>query len=336
MELLKRYFVIVFVLGLSLGLVTAALAAADSKQPLTIQESDRTGAELSLPVFEDRSIPVARVAQSIDPPGTLPNGEKPSPDKERFSSLPNLSRSSTGSAFLANPAAQLPLAPPLPAGSEDFAICLESKRVWGTVGAGETVTVTVNGVQMGASLADDLGFFWTTLYDDTGNRPGLSAGDVVIIYSAGVQQASVTLRDIAGDLDVVNDTVSGVIGGSGFPLDVTVYAREEEPSMTAYTQIATTDGSGNFSVDFTGTWDFFGDDRALVAYNENGVEVHRHIYAQRLVVLPYPLLNIVGWTTPGVDVTATVYLPDGNTIRDRSLPVRRSAHRRSRIPWVRV
>lgn len=64
------------------------------------------------------------------------------------------------------------LTPPLP-GSADLAICMASDRVWGIVGAGETVTVTVGVTQTGAALADGIGFFWTTLYDGSGDQPDL-------------------------------------------------------------------------------------------------------------------------------------------------------------------
>lgn len=209
-----------------------------------------------------------------------------------------------------------PLSPPMP--GADLAVCLATERVWGVVGVGETVTVAVNGAQMGADLADGVGFFWTTLYDSSGDRPGLGAGDAVAIYADGAQESSVTLRSITGQVDVVNDVVAGSIGGAtGFPLDVTVYfADGGEPSLTAYSQTVSTDGSGNFSADFTGIWDIIADDAMVVGYVEDGVEVHQHIYASRIVVLPPPFGSVNGWTAPGLVVTATAYSATA-TVRDQ-------------------
>ena len=72
-----------------------------------------------------------------------------------------------------------------------------------------TVTVTVNGEQMGADQADHIGYFWTTLYDSTGNRPGLTSGDQVVLYQDGTRLRSLTLRSISGQINADEDTVTG-------------------------------------------------------------------------------------------------------------------------------
>jgi uncharacterized repeat protein (TIGR01451 family) len=146
----------------------------------------------------------------------------------------------------------------------------------------------------------------------------LSSGDTVIIYHNGVLSANLTLRSISGEIDVLSDVVSGTIGSVSSPISVTVYRSRfewDEPLMTSYSQTVSTDGSGNFAADFTGIWDFFADDRVMVAYVQNGVEAHQHIYANRMVVQPSPANGIVGWTTPGAAITATVYLSDVTTIK---------------------
>jgi len=209
-----------------------------------------------------------------------------------------------------NHAEAFPLAPPMPSAA-NLAICMDSNRVWGSVGAGETVTVTVNGAQMGATHANTLGFFWTTLYDANGNRPGLDDGDVVEIYHEGVLAVSVTLRAITGQVDVVNDVVSGAIGGSGFPISVTVYAPEGEPALTSYSQTVSTDGAGNFSADFSGMLDLVIWEEPTVAYVDNGVEVHRHVRPDAgLLVRPWPFNLVVGYTAPGAAVTVTLHFSD--------------------------
>jgi uncharacterized repeat protein (TIGR01451 family) len=204
-------------------------------------------------------------------------------------------------------AANVVLAPPLPEAA-DLAVCQSSKRVWGLAGPGETVTVTVDGTQMGAALADGNGFFWTTLYDGNGDRPGLSGGETVAIYHDGVLLDSTNLRTIAGSFDVVTDLVSGTIGGLSSPISVTVYVGSIEPSLVSYSQTVSSNGSGNFVADFTGILDLVYWDSVQVAYVEDDIEVHRHVYADsNLLVLPLPFNSVEGTAPPGSVVTATVY-----------------------------
>jgi uncharacterized repeat protein (TIGR01451 family) len=217
------------------------------------------------------------------------------------------------STFAAGGFAQGPylLAPPMP--GEDLAVCMTTDRVWGILGARETVTVEVNGGQMGASLADDVGFFWTTLYDydDDGDRPNLDVGDAVAIYHNGAQAASVTLRSISGQIDVVNDIVTGTIGGAGLGFAVTVYVGSPEPSMTSYSQVVSTDGSGYFTADFSGVFDLNVWHEAMITYEDSGVGVHKHVYpANTLLVRPVPWNGVRGTAPPGTPVTVTLYHTD--------------------------
>lgn len=203
--------------------------------------------------------------------------------------------------------------PPLP-GDSDFVIGMTWDRVWGVSTPGTTITITVNGTQMGAALADGAGFFWTTLYNANGNRPTLDNGDIVAIYEGGVLADSVTLRSITGNIDVLNETVTGNISGLA-STNITLYPGFEEPNLTAYSQTTTTDGSGNFTADLSSNWNFTADERAVVAYVDGDIEVHQMLYAQRLIVQPFPLTAIVGYNTPGTLVTATVYFSDGVSVR---------------------
>ena len=305
-------------LSLALGLLWAMIphlaAEAQAANPgLTVDLPDDATWSQMVP---DDTAPVARTSADASAPAPPPSERTPpnfAPPHGRR--MPPDGQQIAGGAPLFAPAGArsqgaAPLTPPLP-GSTDLAICMTSDRVWGIVGVGETATVTVDGAQMGAALADGNGFFWTTLYDGNGDRPNLSGGETVAIYSEGAQEASVTLRSISGQIDVVNDVVSGTIGGTGFPINVTIYAPWGEPSMTSYSQTVSTDGSGNFGADFTGVWDFVVWDEAMVAYVEDGVEVHRHIYpGNSLLVRPWPWNQVMGCAAPGTTVTATVYLSD--------------------------
>ncbi len=207
-----------------------------------------------------------------------------------------------------------PQAPPLP-GPADIVVSMGSDRVWGIVGAGERVTVTVDGVQMGAALADANGFFWTTLYAGSGYRPALSGGETVAIYHEGVQAAATTLRATTGALDPLLNEAAGTIPASS-PIDVIVYPGWEEPGVTTYSQTVTSDASGNFVASFAGTFDLVADGSAVAAYVENGIEVQQRLYAHRLVVQPFPFSSVLGYTTPDSAVTATVYLSDATTVKE--------------------
>jgi uncharacterized repeat protein (TIGR01451 family) len=339
-----RLFILVVVVLFSLGLVGGALAAAESMQRITVLDS-QIDLSLTVPLREqvfparitapEASVPVASPQDQIQPtrqdellppevlalmhsaenqsmvialPANIPTHDRSAASSPAF---PDFSTESGAQAVASQRTAQgyTPMTPPLPSGSEDLVICLESQRVWGIVSAGETVTVTVNGTQMGADQADENGFFWTTLYDSDGNLPNLAAGDQVDIYSNGALLASADLRDITGEVDVVNDEIDGSIGGStGFPLGVTAYVAggsSGEPSMLSYSQTVNTVGSGDFTLDFSGIWDIIADDTFEVAYAEGNVEVHQHIQATRIVVNPPPFRSVNGWST-GV-VTVTVY-----------------------------
>lgn len=243
----------------------------------------------------------ARVAGEITAPGSAP-GSARSSTTEGYT----LAASSAGKAGPTLQGGPILMSPPL-AGDANFVVSKDSDRVWGFVGAGELVTVTVGGVQMGAARADGNGFFWTTLYAADGQRPNLSGGEAIAIYAEGTQVAGVTLRAITGAADPLLDNVDGVIGGVSSPLSVTVYTGWDEPGPTAYSQTVSTDGSGAFTVDFSDHWNMIADESPTVAYVENGIEVHQRVYAHRLIVLAAPSFGILGFAFPGDVLDITIY-----------------------------
>lgn len=225
-----------------------------------------------------------------------------------------------GMASSADPVASLGgvsalAAPPVP-GNGDTVLSLGSKRVWGVVGAGETITVTVNGTQMGASRADAVGFFWTPLYVPEGTRPALVAGDVVTIYVEGSPRHEVTLRAVSAALDIVADEIEGTI--TSLPnTELTLYALDDvvpEPTMTTFSTTVTTSVTGAFSSDFGGEWPFVGWDHVVVAYVDDGLQVQAPVYAtESLMVRPAPWNWVFGRVAPGEAITITVYESDGTT-----------------------
>jgi uncharacterized repeat protein (TIGR01451 family) len=296
--------------GTEAGSPPDRVPAGSAVGPLSLPSSVRAARQASTPPA------VPRRAESVEPVSALspvlPHGEIRPPEFGVAALGTN-----DVSALADSVHGLMPMSPPL-AGSTDLVVCMTTDRVWGLVGAGETATVTVDSVQMGAAQADDTGFFWTTLYDAGGNRLVLDGGEDVAIYHDSIS-ATVTLRTISGTVNIVNDVVSGTIGGISSAISVTVYVGWDEPSMTSYSQTVSTDGSGNFSADFAGIWDFVGWDGAVLAYVEDGVEVHRHVYpAPTLQVRPFPWNWVFGQAAPGEQVTATVFLSDSTTIKDQA------------------
>lgn len=204
--------------------------------------------------------------------------------------------------------------PPMP-DTADFVVDTDSDRVWGVVTPGATITVTVDGVQMGAALADNVGFFWTLLYDAGGSRHALMSGDTIAIYENGAQQSATTLRAITGQIDVVADVVSGNVDGWASST-ITLYPTFDTPDLAMLSWNTTTSPSGDFSLDLSADWNLIADERVVVAYVENDIAVYGKLYAQRLIVQPFPWGNLLGYATPGAQVTGTIVMSDGISIRD--------------------
>ncbi len=309
---------VVGLLAICLILLNGQAATAKTRPAYSIQhQSPRLTAQAAqdaehLPQPSGSMNPIAPRTEGFSP-SHWPNraGAKPPASVVRDERQPalDLLRARGGAPAFATgnlAQAQQLLAPPMP--GEDLAVCMTTDRVWGVLGARQTVTVEVDAQQMGASLADDVGFFWTTLFDANGDRPHLIGGEEVAIYHDGVQAASMTLRSISGQIDLANDIVSGTIGGADFPIDVRVYVGSPEPSMTSYSQTVSTDNQGYFVADFSGVFDLIAWHEAMVTYEDNGVEIHKHVYAPNsLMVRPVPWNGVRGTAPPDTAVVVTLY-----------------------------
>ncbi|MFZ5808602.1 MAG: hypothetical protein ACOY16_04890 [Chloroflexota bacterium] len=207
--------------------------------------------------------------------------------------------------------------PPM-VGEADFVVCMSSHRVWGMADPLSVVTITINAEQMGAHQSDHRGYFWTPLYDDTGHNPGLTAGDEVSIFQDGVKLDDLILKQVNGEIDAQNDTVSGRIEGVSSAISVTIYTAVGEPTQTSYSQTVSTDASGNFSADFSGVYDWLTWDEGVVVYKDGNIEVHKHVYAKpAIMVRPAPYNWVFGMTEPNMPVTVTLYESDGTTVKEQ-------------------
>ncbi len=313
-----------FRLSLAIGLGGALLIALSVLLPATAQTLGR-------PILEAPVSAVNNLTQAV-PSNSDVTGVPTQPERQptpafkpqTASALAALSPATASGAAVSLDAilgtSTVAAPPPMP-GDSSYVIGMDSDRVWGMVMGGNTVTVTVDGVQMGAARADGNGFFWTTLYNLDGDRPYLDGGETVVIYNDGSVAVSTTLRTVAAQVDPLANIVRGAIGGTGFPLGVTLYFGEGEPTTNSRTQTATTDISGTFTVTTTSSWDILGDDQVVVAYTENSADIYQRVYAQRMVVLPFPHNRVVGWTTPNTTITLTVYQSDQTTIREQHVGI---------------
>jgi uncharacterized repeat protein (TIGR01451 family) len=190
-----------------------------------------------------------------------------------------------------------------------FTVDLFHGRVWGKVGPGELVTVTGPGSVYGAARADATGFFWTPLWDSTaGTEVAINDGDTFNFYVDGALDATITARDVTGQVDVLNDRVTGNIPGVSAGTAVTVTLKDwsgGEPEPGAPQATVTTDGSGNFTADFSGSVNISPMYWATVDYAV-GSAVRDHLSSAG-VFLVDSYQTVEGYAQPGQTVTATIY-----------------------------
>jgi uncharacterized repeat protein (TIGR01451 family) len=195
-----------------------------------------------------------------------------------------------------------------------FTVDLFHDRVWGVVDPGELVTVAGPGGAYGAARADASGFFWTPLWNaSTGTEIDIDDGDVIDFYVDGALAATVTVRDVSGQVDVVNDRVTGHIAGvpAGTPVTVTLKpgaGGEPDPGMPQAT--TTTDSSGNFSADFSGSVNIAPRHWATVDYVAGSIVRDHLTPAGVFFVDSYG--SVRGYARPRQTVTATIYVGTGS------------------------
>lgn len=321
----KRLVTLLVALILSFVLVSAVLAGADSARQRVTEAVSSPVTLDSVQIPEPNLIASANTiekqrsdsdVQESDEPEAEPSALPPFfADQPGFDFTGGAAR--LGSSGSADPRPGLNSSsygvlsnPPMPFDG-DFVIDMETDRVWGVQNPGDIVTVTVLGKQMGAAVADGVGFFWTTLYDpDTGSPPHLTVGDTVIIHVNGIQVKSVVLPTITANLDIYSDAVSGnFLINQNF--SVTVYV--DRPYLTTEFVTTTLDASGNFTADFSAVWDFAPWESVVVAGEQDGVEVHNRFGSAPncLDVLPAPWSQAEGRTYPNWPVTVTLAYSNG-------------------------
>jgi uncharacterized repeat protein (TIGR01451 family) len=190
-----------------------------------------------------------------------------------------------------------------------FTVDLFHGQVWGIVGPGEMVTVTGPGGVYGAAQADAAGFFWTPLWDGTaGTVAEIDDGDVINFYVEGTLDTTITVRDVTGQVDVLNDRVTGHIPGVAAGTAVTVTLKDwsgGEPPPGAPQATATTNSSGNFTADFSGSVNIGPGYWATVDYAAGSV-VRDHLAPVRTILVD-SFQTVDGYAQPGQAVSVDIY-----------------------------
>jgi hypothetical protein len=194
---------------------------------------------------------------------------------------------------------------------------LAQDAIWGRLEPGDVVTLTrsADGAY-GAAQTDGVGFYWTPLWLPSGRAADLAAGDTIEIYINGTLDATVTPKGISGQVDVLNDRVTGNVAGLSAGTAVTITLGDFGTMVGAVPYVVTTvDGSGDFDADFSGVADIGPHQMARVQYvDASGAIVQAYAY-------PEELLSVQGWSAvlgyahPGTVVTATVYSSYPSSVR---------------------
>jgi uncharacterized repeat protein (TIGR01451 family) len=191
-------------------------------------------------------------------------------------------------------------------------------RIYGNVNSWSTVIVSrPSDNAYGAAEADQKGFFWTSLFDggNQGTQVGINPGDVLDIngntFTVG--------QEPQGEIDVVNDSISGTIPGDTGSTAITVtLGLYGAPSMAFGIYPGVTDGSGHFSITFS--QDIGPENFATVDYKVGGIFQRTSFFPQNtFLVQPHSYLQgrgtISGYAPRGSDLSAIVYVGDSGDIR---------------------
>ena len=173
-----------------------------------------------------------------------------------------------------------------------------------------TGTVIINRADgsYGAAETDDVGFFWTYLYNKSSGGPlPLVPGDQLEIIING-DTTSITVDDQpSGNLYVTNDTVSGNIpndtGGTVVSATLGLYG---QPSTAYETFTGVTEPDGSFIITFAPDVDLGPENFAFIDYKV-GEAFQRTSFFPLNNFLLLPSNRILGYAPMKTEVFATVY-----------------------------
>jgi hypothetical protein len=194
-----------------------------------------------------------------------------------------------------------------------FTVDLIYDAVWGLVDAGDVVTVDrATDSAYGAAEADGTGFFWTPLWQTNGRPADVTGGDTIRVYVNGGLEATISVAEVTGGIDVLADQVVGTISGDtgGTPVTITVGAEGQQPGDNAPQQTVTTNGSGSFAATFASV-NLGPGTLVAVEYPSDGHTMRAYLYPDDRVLLVQNLDFVQGYADPGQQVDVTCYVGAG-------------------------
>ncbi|HFD40852.1 MAG TPA: hypothetical protein ENJ31_13500 [Anaerolineae bacterium] len=158
-----------------------------------------------------------------------------------------------------------------------------------------------NPIATATASTDEDGFFSAFFTDGSGNLVDIQPGDTVEVTASPT--TSITVADLSATVDPDSDTVSGS-GPANATLLVKAFAWTGW-GWTSASKAAYSDGSGNFSVDFTGDLDLTDISYAYVRYSDaNGHQSSVHTTPPRSPLLDRAEQDVRG---QGAEVQASAF-----------------------------
>ena len=203
----------------------------------------------------------------------------------------------------------------LPAGM--ITVDLTYDVVMGWVSPGATVEVTVGTTGYGMAVADDVGFFWTPVWNNTaGNYFDVNCGEEISIYVNDVLLYAPNPLCLDASLDIAMDQVNGSITGDpgGAMITATLGTFDigsggQPPAPGAPSVSDTTDSDGSFTLPFTGV-DLGAESIVALDRVVGGVNIRSYAYPSEPVFMVQQYNAIAGYAPIGQQVTATVFADD--------------------------
>jgi len=153
----------------------------------------------------------------------------------------------------------------------------------------------------GVARTDGMGYFYGKFFDE-GSQVEIDPGHTVKVGTGSLTE-TIQVVQITGTADPLNDQVTGVITDSGLSLPVSVTVGFP---WTGISKIVSTDGSGNFTADFTGIYDMDVHIGAQASYEDDeGNWVSAALSAVGFFQVNGTFDTVAGFATPGATVSIT-------------------------------
>ncbi|MGB3905274.1 MAG: hypothetical protein WBB22_10145, partial [Anaerolineae bacterium] len=153
----------------------------------------------------------------------------------------------------------------------------------------------------GVARTDGMGYFYGEFFDQ-GSQVDIDPGDTVEV-GTGVATDTIEVVQITGSADPLNDEVTGVITGTSLSLPVSVTVAIPWAGIN---QTVSTDGMGNFTVDFSAAYDMDATDNPRVGYEDSGGNwVETALSPVGFFAVYQTFDEVDGYAAPGATVTIT-------------------------------